>query len=36
MAKIDIIMGIYNCEDYLADSINSILGQTFTDWRLIM
>lgn len=36
MAKVDIIMGIYNCEEYLAESIDSILNQTFKDWRLIM
>ena len=34
--KVDIIMGIYNCEKYLAESIDSILNQTFKDWRLIM
>jgi len=36
MAKVDIVMGIYNCEEYLAKSIDSILNQTFKDWRLIM
>ena len=36
MAKVDIIMGVYNCEKYLSDSIESLLRQTFTDWRLIM
>ena len=34
--KISIIMGIYNCEKYLKESINSILNQTFTEWELIM
>lgn len=34
--KIDIIMGIYNCEDYIEESINSILQQSFREWRLIM
>ena len=33
---IDIIMGIYNCEKYLDDSIQSIINQTFKNWRLIM
>ena len=28
-------MTVYNTEMYLADSIHSILGQTFTDWELI-
>ena len=36
MAKVSIIMGIYNCQDTLADSIQSIVDQTFTDWKLIM
>lgn len=34
--EIDIIMGIYNCEKYLADSIDSILKQTIDNWRLIL
>lgn len=34
--KVDIIMGIYNCEKYLEDSINSIICQTYEDWRLII
>ena len=33
---IDIIMGIYNCEKYLAESIDSIINQTYKNWRLIM
>ena len=36
MVKVDIIMGIYNCEKYVADSIESLLKQTFKEWRLIM
>lgn len=38
MKKIDIsiIMGIYNCEDYLQESIESIINQTFENWELIM
>ncbi|MBZ5202042.1 glycosyltransferase [Planomicrobium chinense] len=34
--KVSIIMGIYNCEKYLSESIDSILHQTFEDWNLIM
>lgn len=34
--KIDILMGIYNCEKYLIDSIESLLNQSFGEWRLIM
>lgn len=33
---IDIIMGIYNCENYLEKSIESIINQTFSNWRLIL
>lgn len=34
--KISIIMSVYNGEDYLAEAINSVLNQTFTDWELIV
>lgn len=34
--KVDIIMGIYNCDKYLSQSISSLLNQTFKSWRLIM
>lgn len=33
---VSIIMGIYNCEDYLKESIDSIVSQTYTNWELIM
>ena len=36
MAKISVIMGIYNCAATLPEAIDSILAQTFTDWQLIM
>lgn len=36
MAKISIIMGIYNCAATLPEAIDSILAQTFTDWQLVM
>lgn len=36
MAKISIIMGIYNCESTLGESIDCILQQTYDDWELIM
>ena len=36
MAKISIIMGIYNCADTLSEVIDSILNQTYTDWQMIM
>ena len=34
--KISIIMGIYNCEDTLDESIKSIINQTYENWELIM
>ena len=34
--KISIIMGIYNCEETLEQSIDSILAQTYTNWELIL
>lgn len=34
--KVSVIMGIYNCEDTLAEAIDSILNQTYTNWELIM
>ncbi|MGL5548744.1 MAG: glycosyltransferase [Culicoidibacterales bacterium] len=34
--KISILMGIYNCESTLAESIESIIDQTYTNWELIM
>lgn len=34
--KISVIMGIYNCEATLAEAIDSILNQTYTNWELIM
>lgn len=36
MCKVSVIMGIYNCENTLAESIDSILTQTYKDWELIM
>ena len=35
-ARVSIIMGIYNCESTLAEAIDSILSQTYMDWKLIM
>jgi len=34
--KISVILPVYNGEDYLAEAINSILAQTFTDFELII
>ena len=34
--KVSIIMGIYNCESTLKESIESIINQTYNNWELIM
>lgn len=34
--KISIIMGIYNCENTLQESLESILNQTYTNFELIL
>jgi glycosyltransferase EpsE len=33
---VSILMGIYNCETTLAEAIDSIRAQTFTDWEFII
>ena len=33
---VSVIMGIYNCEDTLKDSIESIINQTYDNWELII
>ncbi len=33
---VSIIMGIYNCQDTLAEAIESLLAQTYSNWQLIM
>ena len=36
MYKVSVIMGIYNCEQTLKESIESILNQSYQDFELIM
>lgn len=33
---VSVIMGIYNCESFLSNAIESVLGQSYTNWELIM
>lgn len=33
---VSVIMGIYNCQNTLRESIDSIINQTYTNWQLIM
>ena len=34
--RVSIIMGVLNCAPTLEGSLNSILGQTYTDWEMIV
>lgn len=34
--KISVLMSVYNSEDTLEDSINSILKQTFSDFEFLI
>lgn len=34
--KISLIMSVYNGEEYLSEAIDSVLGQSFTDFELII
>ncbi len=36
MAEIDVIVTVYNNEDYIEDCIKSIMAQSFTDFRLVI
>lgn len=36
MPKISVIMSVYNGEKYLAEAIESIVGQTFSQWELVI
>lgn len=36
MAKISVIMPVYNGEKFLREAVDSIIGQTFIDWELIV
>ncbi len=35
MVKISIIMPVYNCEEFLNESINSVMKQSITEWELL-
>lgn len=36
MPRVSIIMGVYNCASTLAEAMDSIIAQTFTDWEFIV
>lgn len=33
---VSVIMGVYNCEKTIGESIDSIVGQTYSEWELII
>lgn len=36
MCKISVVTSVYNCEKYIAETIQSVQGQTYTDWEFII
>lgn len=36
LKKVSVIMGVYNCENTLRESIDSIINQTYTNWEFII
>ena len=36
MTSVDIILPTYNCEKYIEEAINSIVDQSFENWKLII
>ena len=36
MPKVSVLMGAYNCAEYVEEAINSVLNQTFSDFEFII
>ena len=36
MARVSVLMGIYNCEEYLQQALDSLYAQTFQDFKIIL
>ncbi len=34
--RVSVVIGAYNCENFIQDTIKSVISQTFTDWELII
>lgn len=34
--KVSVLMGVYNCEEYVGEAIESIQNQTYSNWELII
>lgn len=35
-ARVSVLMGLYNCASTLEEAIDSIIAQTYTEWKLIL
>ena len=36
MSEVDIILPVYNCEKYIVEAIDSVVDQSYKDWKLII
>ena len=36
MARVSVLMGVYNCEKYLQQALDSLYAQTYRDFKIIM
>lgn len=36
MCKVSVVTSVYNCENYIAETIESVINQTFEDWEFII
>ena len=36
VGEISVLMAVYNCVDTIRQSIDSVLAQTYTNWRMII
>ena len=34
--KVQVLLPVFNAEPYLAETLESMLSQTFTDWELLI
>ncbi len=34
--KVDIVLPVYNAENFILDTLQSIIKQTYKDWRIII
>ena len=36
MPKVTVLLPVYNSENYIRESIDSIIAQSFTDWDMLI